>query len=141
MKKMVFYINEYMSYKCKELNDINLGLCKYISLNKLTFDEYDKKLTSDYEGLINEIKGDIERLKGDKKIEGFTEGCKNVLEYATLMFYKNIHSKDILTYPKWIEMVNCHSRYKNNLLHEDYFALLQRRVDDAYMPIIKLSLL
>lgn len=140
-KKMVFNISEYMSYKCKELNDINLSLCKYISLNNLTFDEYDKKLTSAYEDLINEIKGDIESLEKDKNIEGFTEGCKKVLEYATLMFYKNMQSKDILAYPKWIEMINCHSNYKNKLIEEDYFNLLERRVDEAHMPIIRLKLL
>ena len=141
MKKMVFNINGYMSYKCKELNNINLGLWKYISLNKPTFDEYSEKLESIYEGLIDEIKRDIESFKKGKNIEGFTEGCKNVLEYAILMIYRNIQSKDILAYPKWVEMVNCHSRYKNNLISEDYFVLLQRRIDDAYMPIIKLSLL
>ena len=140
-KKMVFYMNEYMSYKCKKLNDINLGLCKYISFNKLTFDEYSEKLESTYEELIDEIKGDIERLKKDKNIEGFTEGCKDVLEYSILIIYSGIQNKDILTYPKWIEMINCRSRYKNSLLDEDHFALLQRMVDDVRMPIIKLSLL
>ena len=140
-KKMVFNINEYMSYKCKELNNINLGLWKYISLNKPTFDEYSEKLESIYEGLIDEIKRDIERFKKDKNIEGFTKGCKDVLEYAILMIYRNIQSKDILTYPKWVEMVNCHSRYKNKLLEEDYLSLLKSRVDDTHMPIIKINLL
>ena len=141
MKKMVFDINFYMGDKCMKLNDINLILCKYISLNKPTFDEYSEKLESTYEGLIDEIKSDIERLKKGKNIEGFTEGCKDVLEYSILMIYSGIQNKDILAYPKWIEMINCRSRYKNSLLDEDYFALLQRRIDDARMPIIKISLL